>query len=65
MEKAYRATANPMHVSEECIMHREKRNGIDVVHDEVERQLTKEVEVIKQCQDRMKKTIAKAHAQLK
>jgi len=65
LEKAYRATANPMHISEECIMHREKRHGIDIVHDDVERQLTKEVDVIKQCQDRMKKTIAKSHAQLK
>lgn len=46
-------------------MHREKRHGIDIVHDDVERQLTKEVDVIKQCQDRMKKTIAKSHAQLK
>ena len=54
-----------MHVAEECILHREKRTGIDLVHDDVERQLTKEVDVIKSCQELMRKYIKKAHAQLK
>lgn len=65
LERAYRSSANPMHVSEECILHREKRTGIDTVHDDVERQLTREVQVIKHCQESMRKCIQKAHAQLK
>ena len=65
LERAYRSTANPMHISEECILHREKRTGIDVVNDDVERQLVREVETIKNCQEMMKKYIQKAHAQLK
>lgn len=31
LEKAYAATANPLHVAEECLLHREKRTGIDQV----------------------------------
>lgn len=41
MEKALGDTANPLHIAEECLMHREKRQGIDLVHDDVERTLIK------------------------
>ena len=34
-------TQNPLHVAEECLLHREKRRGIDMVHDDVEKQLIK------------------------
>ena len=46
-------------------MHREKRQGIDLVHDGVEKSLIKEVDIIKKCQARMKKVLDKAHVQLK
>ncbi|KAL3315163.1 tektin 5 [Cichlidogyrus casuarinus] len=39
MEMALAHTARPMQISEECLMHREKRVGIDQVKDEVERSL--------------------------
>jgi len=39
LEKALSDTANPLHIAEECLMHREKRQGIDLVHDDVEKQL--------------------------
>lgn len=65
LEKALGDTANPLHIAEECLMHREKRQGIDLVHDAVEKSLIKEVDVIKKCQDRMKKVLDKAHVQLK
>lgn len=38
-EKALGDTANPLHIAEECLMHREKRNGIDLVNDDVEKSL--------------------------
>ena len=41
MEKALMDTQNPLHVAEECLLHREKRRGIDMVHDDVEKQLIK------------------------
>lgn len=65
LEKAYMATANPLHIAEECLLHREKRTGIDLVDDDVEKELTREVDVIKKCQEKMKRLIQKAHIQLK
>ncbi|XP_060083434.1 tektin-3-like [Ylistrum balloti] len=65
LEKALADTANPLHISEECLMHREKRQGIDLVHDDVEKQLIREVDVIKKCQAKMKKVLDKAYVQLK
>ncbi|ESP00804.1 hypothetical protein LOTGIDRAFT_225697 [Lottia gigantea] len=65
LEKALGDTANPLHVAEECLMHREKRRGIDLVNDDVEKSLIKEVDIIKRCQQKMKKCHDKALAQLK
>lgn len=65
LEKAYGDTRNPLAIAEECLLQREKRVGIDQVQDDVERNLSKEVDVIKKCQDRMKKLLEKASIQLK
>ncbi|KAF6027613.1 TEKT3 [Bugula neritina] len=65
LERAYADTANPLRLAEECLLHREKRQGIDMVHDGVEKNLTKEVEKIKNCQDKMRKMLEKAAIQLK
>merc|ERR1712154_281168 len=45
--------------------NREKRQGIDLVNDDVEKSLIKEAEVIKKCQMKMKKVLDKAYVQLK
>ncbi|XP_071104394.1 tektin-3-like isoform X3 [Haliotis cracherodii] len=65
LEKALADTANPLHVAEECLMHREKRQGIDLVNDEVEKTLIREVDIIRRCQSKMKKVLEKAFVQLK
>uniref|UniRef100_A0A1I8FNY4 Tektin n=1 Tax=Macrostomum lignano TaxID=282301 RepID=A0A1I8FNY4_9PLAT len=54
LENALQHTAKPLKISEECLMNREKRIGID-----------QEVEVIKRCQGDMQKLIDKAKVQLK
>jgi len=41
LEKALADTNSPLSVAEECLTRREKRMGIDLVHDDVERHLTK------------------------
>ena len=41
-----------------------KREGIDLVHDNVEQQLNQEVDVIRSCQEKMKRLIARAEQQL-
>lgn len=48
----------------ECLYNRDKREGIDLVHDAVEIQLNQEVEVIRSCQEKMKRLIARADHQL-
>lgn len=41
LEKTLAETANPLHIAQECLYSREKRQGIDLVHDPVERELIK------------------------
>ncbi|XP_061562564.1 tektin-3 [Phycodurus eques] len=64
LERALAETEQPLQVSQECLYHREKRMSIDLVHDEVEKDLIKEVEVIKSCQGRMRQHVERAAAQL-
>lgn len=64
LEKAMQETENPLHISQECLYHREKRQSIDLVHDNPERELISEVDVIRRCQERMRNTIEKANVQL-
>ena len=39
LEKALAETENPLHIAQECMYNREKRQAIDLVHDNVEREL--------------------------
>ncbi|XP_036427914.1 tektin-3 [Colossoma macropomum] len=64
LERALAETEGPLQISQECLFHREKRMSIDLVHDDVEKDLIKEVEVIKSCQERMRRNLDKAIAQL-
>ena len=41
LEKALAETENPLAIAQECLYNREKRQGIDLVHDNVERELIK------------------------
>ncbi|XP_015226431.1 PREDICTED: tektin-3 [Cyprinodon variegatus] len=64
LERALAETEGPLQVAQECLYHREKRMSIDLVHDDVEKDLTKEVEVIRSCQERMRRHLERATAQL-
>ncbi|NXI47006.1 TEKT3 protein, partial [Galbula dea] len=64
LERALAETEPPLQVAQECLLHREKRMGIDLVHDDVEKQLLAEVDVIKSCQERMQQHLDRAKAQL-
>lgn len=63
-EKALAETANPLHIAQECLYNREKRLSIDLVHDNVEKDLLKEIDTIKNCQERVRRVIDKANAQV-
>ncbi|KAF7249034.1 Tektin-3 [Varanus komodoensis] len=64
LERALAETEAPLQVAQECLLHREKRMGIDLVHDDVEKQLMTEIDVIHSCQERMRRHLEKAMAQL-
>ncbi|CAH8612036.1 unnamed protein product [Heterobilharzia americana] len=63
-EKALAETENPLHITQECLYHREKRQSTDLVHDHPEISLLKETDSIKSCQDQIKDVINRATAQL-
>lgn len=65
LDKALRETSGPLATAQECLLQREKRQGIDLVRDDVEIQLTREVDIIQKCQRKMKEAIARAETQLK
>ncbi|KFQ93210.1 Tektin-5, partial [Nipponia nippon] len=54
----------PLKAALECLYHREKRKGIDLVHDNVEKNLIKEVDVFKDCQEILTKLAQKISQQL-
>ena len=57
LERALAETEGPMRVTSECIYHREGRKGIDLVNDQPENSLMREVDTIKASQDKMRKTL--------
>ena len=57
LERALAETEGPMRVTSECIYHREGRKGIDLVNDHPENSLMREVDTIKSCQDKMRRTL--------
>merc|ERR1711936_300656 len=64
LEKALQETEGPMRVTSECIYHREGRKGIDLVNDNPENSLMREVDTIKSCQDKMRRTLEQVNHQL-
>jgi len=64
LERALVETESPLGIAKECLYNRDKREGIDLVHDNVESQLNQEVEVIQACQEKMKRLIQRAEQQL-
>lgn len=65
LENALRATEIPLHIATDNLNCRQRRQGIDMVQDDVELNLLKEVEVINNVQDLLKRTIKEAEAQVK
>jgi len=65
LETALNATEIPLHIAKECINNRQKRMSIDLVHDDVEVQLLKEVEIIEGVQAMLKRTLDQATEQIR
>ncbi|KAK2543898.1 Tekt5 [Columba livia] len=64
LECAVDELQGPLKVALECLYYREKRREIDLVHDDVEKNLIKEVDVFKECQEILTKLAQKIGQQL-
>jgi len=64
LEQAHVATQLPFEVATTCLKHREGRLSIDLVHDDVEVQLLKEVEMIENVQALLQQRIHESDRQL-
>ncbi|VDQ00694.1 unnamed protein product [Trichobilharzia regenti] len=65
LKKTLEATEEPLHIAQQCLLSREKRTGIDLVHDDAQKELIKEVEVFKGAQGVLQKAIEQAKEQLR
>lgn len=65
LENALRATEIPLHIATDNLNCRQRRENVDLVQDEVELSLLKEVEIINNVQDLLKKTINQSEKQIK
>ncbi|KAK3084862.1 hypothetical protein FSP39_020366 [Pinctada imbricata] len=65
VEKALEATAEPLHIARGCLANREKRQAIDLVHDDVQKELIKEVETIEGVQALLRRTLEQASEQIR
>lgn len=65
VDKALQATEEPLHIARMCLANREKRVGIDLVHDDVQKELLKEVETIEGVQNLLRRTLEQSTEQLR
>ncbi|KAJ3664027.1 hypothetical protein Zmor_008233 [Zophobas morio] len=65
LEKAITDIEGPLHIAQECLYQRENRIGIDLVHDNPEESLLREVDTYRNDQQRLKSLLAKVKEQLR
>ncbi|XP_029638303.2 tektin-1-like [Octopus sinensis] len=56
---------NPLNIAKQCLLFREHRQGIDLVHDDVQKELLKECEVIEGAIALLTRTIEQSKEQLR
>uniref|UniRef100_A0A8C0DP22 Tektin n=1 Tax=Balaenoptera musculus TaxID=9771 RepID=A0A8C0DP22_BALMU len=65
LEKALESFKEPLHITEKCLEYREKRVGVDLVHDEVEQELIKEAEIIRGVTALLTRTLEETSEQIR
>ncbi|KAM7231772.1 hypothetical protein CapIbe_016533 [Capra ibex] len=65
LEKALESFKEPLRITEKCLEYREKRVGIDLVHDEVEQELIKEEEIIRGVMTLLTRTLEQTCEQIR
>lgn len=54
-----------LHIAQECLYYREARTGSDLVHDQAEHALLKEVEVVRNCENKLEHFTDKCNNQVR
>lgn len=63
VERLLSETEKPLRIAQENLYEREKRQGIDLVHDNVERELIREIDTIKLTQQKLRQMLERLHTQ--
>lgn len=64
IQKATVDIEGPLHIAQECLYQRETRKGIELVHDQPEQALLKEVETYRNAQERLAALLSQIQGQL-
>ncbi|XP_015439419.1 PREDICTED: tektin-3-like [Dufourea novaeangliae] len=64
LQTAIQSLEGQLHIAQECLYYREARTGSDLVHDQAEHALLKEVEVVRNCQNKLEHFTDKCISQL-
>ncbi|NWV67539.1 TEKT1 protein, partial [Malurus elegans] len=65
LERALQGCREPLVIDRKCLLYRQRRVGIDLVHDEVERELEKEVEVLQGIIALLERTLEQTDEQIR
>ncbi|XP_018566665.1 tektin-3-like [Anoplophora glabripennis] len=65
MQKSIDDIEGVIHIAQECLYHREQRQGLDLAHDNAEQALLKEIEVYRNAQEKAKALYSKIQGQLR
>ncbi|XP_015585345.1 tektin-3 [Cephus cinctus] len=64
LNKAIQDLEGPLHIAQECLYNRESRKGTELVHDQTEQALLKEIETVLNCQKKLEQFTNKCIKQL-
>ncbi|XP_031346134.1 tektin-3-like isoform X1 [Photinus pyralis] len=64
LQKSILDIEGPLHIAQECLYQRETRKGIELVHDQPEQALLKEVETYRNAQERLNALMNRTKSQL-
>ncbi|NXW65673.1 TEKT1 protein, partial [Eurystomus gularis] len=65
LEKSLESCKEPLVIAQKCLLNRQGRAGIDLVHDEVEQELVKEAEVIQGVTALLGRTLEQTNEQIR
>uniref|UniRef100_A0A667HJP6 Tektin n=2 Tax=Lynx canadensis TaxID=61383 RepID=A0A667HJP6_LYNCA len=65
LENALESLKEPLHITQMCLEYREKRVGVDLVHDKVEEELVKEAEITRGVTALLTRTLEEVSEQIR